>query len=59
MMEVIERKPVPVYELTCYECGSVIQYKAREVSFLRITCPVCGVSNCANTIIPVRMEDSE
>lgn len=58
-MEVIKRKPVPVYEVTCHECGSRIQYKASEVSLCHITCPVCGVSLWANTISPVRMEESE
>ena len=58
-MEVIERKAVPIYEVVCYECGSRIQYKASEVYYCHITCPVCGVSLWANTITPVRMEESE
>lgn len=58
-MEVIERKPVPVYEVTCHECGSKIQYKASEVYYFHITCPVCGMSLWANTSSPVRMEDSK
>ena len=56
-MEVIERKPIPIYEVTCHECGSRIQYKACEVSLCHITCPVCGVSLWANTIKPVRYEE--
>jgi len=56
-MEVIERRPVPIYEVTCHECKSRIQYKASEVSLCHITCPVCGVSLWANTIKPVRMEE--
>lgn len=55
-MEVIEKKPVPIYEVVCDECKSKIQYKASEVSWYHITCPVCGVSLWANTIVPVRME---
>ena len=58
-MKVIERKPIPIYEVTCRECGSKIQYKASEVYYCHITCPVCGVSLWANTISPVRMEESE
>lgn len=55
-MIVIEKKPVPVYEVTCDECGSKIQYKKSEVSLAHITCPVCGVSLWANTIRAVRYE---
>ena len=58
-MEVIERNPVPIYEVTCMECKSKIQYKASEVYYCHITCPVCGVSLWANTISPVRMEETE
>lgn len=58
-MKVVERKPVPIYELTCGECGSRIQYKACEVSMLHITCPVCGVSNRALTILPVKPKGGE
>ena len=43
-MEVIERKPVPIYEVECYECHSKIRYKKSEVYMCHITCPVCGVS---------------
>ena len=41
-MEVVERKPVPIYEVECYECHSKIRYKASEVSWCHITCPVCA-----------------
>lgn len=58
-MEVIERKPIPIYEVTCIECKSTIQYKASEVYYCHITCPVCGVSLWANTSSPVRMEETE
>lgn len=58
-MIVVERKPVPIYEMTCHECKSRIQYKAAEVSLCHITCPVCGVTLWANTISPVRMEVEE
>jgi predicted RNA-binding Zn-ribbon protein involved in translation (DUF1610 family) len=56
-MEVVERKPVPIYEIVCTECKSKIQYKAAEIFLSHITCPVCGVSLWANTIKPVRMEE--
>jgi predicted RNA-binding Zn-ribbon protein involved in translation (DUF1610 family) len=56
-MFVAEKKPVPIYEATCYECKSKIQYKKSEVSFSYITCPVCGVAIWADTIQPVRYEE--
>lgn len=52
-MLIIIRKPVPLYELTCSECGSVIRYKASEVHCMHIDCPVCGVFNWAEANIPV------
>ena len=58
-MIVVEKKPIPIYEVTCRECKSKIQYKASEVSLCHITCPVCGMSLWANTISPVRMEEIE
>lgn len=58
-MIVVEKKPIPIYEVTCRECKSKIQYKASEVSLCHITCPVCGMSLWANTISPVRMEETE
>ena len=58
-MEVVDRKPVPVYETECHECKSKIQYKAAEVAFCHITCPVCGIYVWASTIRPVRMEEGE
>lgn len=58
-MKVVDKKPVPIYEVVCDECHSKIQYKACEVSLQHITCPVCGVGLWANTIRPVRYEDAE
>lgn len=58
-MTVIEKKPVPIYEVECIECKSKIQYKAAEVSWYHITCPVCGVLLWANTIYPVKYEWTE
>lgn len=58
-MEVIERKPIPIYEVECYECHSKIQYKASEVSLYHITCPVCGILLWANTCCPVKMASEE
>ena len=57
-MKVADKKPVPVYSLICYECGSEIEYLAAEVSLCHLTCPVCGTSNWANTIRPKRFEES-
>ena len=56
-MIVIKRKPIPIYEVECFECKSKIQYKKSEVFNFHITCPVCGVSLWANTISPVKMEN--
>ena len=56
-MEVIERKPIPIYEVTCFECGSKIHYKASEVNYCHITCPVCNTLLWAMTIKPVKYED--
>ena len=56
-MKIVEKKPVPIYELECYECHSKIRYKASEVAWCHITCPVCGVSLWANTICPVEYQE--
>jgi len=58
-MIVVEKKPIPIYEETCPECKSRIQYRKSEVMTCHITCPVCGVSVWADTIWPVRMEGEE
>ena len=58
-MTVVDKKPVPIYQVVCYECKSTIQYKASEVMWHHITCPVCGASLWANTIAPVRMDEVE
>lgn len=58
-MEVVERKPIPIYEVECYECGSKIQYKLSETYYCHIICPVCGTSNWAMTVMPVRYEEEE
>ena len=55
-MNVIDRKPVPIYEVVCEECGSKIEYKASEMYWHHITCPVCGISNWANALCAVRYE---
>lgn len=58
-MTVIEKKPVPLYEVVCYECGSKLRYKASDVHYSHITCPVCGISLWAMTIKPVAYEDGK
>lgn len=58
-MIVAEKKPVPIYEVTCFECKSKIQYKKSEVFICHIKCPVCGVSLWADMIQPVRFEAGE
>ena len=56
-MIVVERKPAPVYEVKCWECGSKIRYKASEVISGFISCPVCGVAIMANKIQRVKTEE--
>ena len=58
-MVVFDRKPVPIYELRCAECKSVIWYKAAEISLCHITCPVCGFSNWADAVAPIEMRETE
>ena len=59
-MTVVVRMSVPIYETECGECGSIIQYRAAEVSFTGyITCPVCGMSVWAQTINPIKYECEE
>lgn len=58
-MIVVEKKPVPIYEVECIECKSKIQYTKSEVFTCHIQCPVCGVSLWASTIQPVRYEEGE
>lgn len=57
-MEAVDKKPVPIYSVECNECHSVIEYKASEVAWCHIQCPVCGMSVWASTIDPVRMEET-
>lgn len=60
MMNVVDRKPVPIYETECSECHSKIQYRKSEASIgPYIICPVCGMSVWAETILPVRYEENE
>ena len=58
-MQIVERKPVPIYEVTCFECGSKIRYQASEVHYCHITCPICRTLLWAMTINPVAFEDAE
>lgn len=58
-MIVVDKKPVPIYEVKCPECKSKIQYKKSEVFVCHIQCPVCGVAVWADTIAPVRFVDME
>lgn len=58
-MFVAEKKPVPIYEATCDECESKIQYKRSEVSSGYIICPVCGVAIWADANQFVRYEEGE
>ena len=52
-MTIVERKPVPIYEVVCFECGSRLRYHASEVHYCHITCPVCNTLLWAMTVSPV------
>lgn len=56
-MTVIEQKPVPIYEVECFECKSKLHYKKSEVSNCFITCPVCGISIMVTPLRPVTLRD--
>lgn len=58
-MEVVNKQPIPIYEVECEECKSKIRYKKSEVVWCHITCPVCGVSLWADTIQPVEYREAE
>lgn len=58
-MIVVEKKPIPIYEVVCWECKSKIQYKNSEVFYSHITCPVCGTSLWAMTMNPVCYQETE
>lgn len=56
-MIVVKRNPIPLYEIECYECKSVIRYQASEVDASKhITCPACGVEIPIWSCCPVEME---
>ena len=56
-MTVIDKKPVPLYETECRECGSRVRYKAVETINAHIDCPVCGTNIWALTVNPVDYEE--
>ena len=58
-MIVVDKKPVPLYEMECSECHSKIRYKKSEVIGCHIYCPVCGVYLWADTIIPIKEDEEE
>jgi phage FluMu protein Com len=58
-MQIVERKPIPLYEVVCFECGSKLRYQASEVNYCHITCPVCRTLLWAMTINPAGFEDAE
>lgn len=56
-MIVVKRNPIPLYEVECYECKSIIHYQASEVdTWKHITCPVCRVEIPIWSCYPVDME---
>ena len=60
IMKVVDKKPVPLYEVECHECKSRIRYKKSEVHYTGyITCPVCGLSLWASTILPVKFGEED
>ena len=40
-MKVIKRGEIPIYEIECSTCGSLIRYSAAEVEGEEFPCPVC------------------
>ena len=52
-MTIVVKEPVPIYELRCFECNSIIRYKKSETSYQFLNCPVCGMPNSASTYKPV------
>lgn len=58
-MIVVDKKPVPLYEVECGECHSKIQYKKSEVTVCHIYCPVCGVYLWADTTTPITKEEEK
>ena len=58
-MEIVKEMPVPIYEVECYECHSVIRYKRSDVHLCSIICPVCGVLLNATAAFPVNEERRE
>lgn len=58
-MEIVKEMPVPIYEVECYECHSIIRYKRSDVNLGSIVCPVCGVILRATTVFPVNAERHE
>lgn len=58
-MEIVKEMPVPIYEVECYECHSVIRYKRSDVHLGSIVCPVCGMTLHTTTVFPVNAERRE
>ena len=58
-MIIVERKPVPIYEIECIECHSILHFKKSEVRSCFISCPVCDMSNMVTLFHPVEYEDGE
>ena len=52
-MEIIKENPVPIYELECNECHSVIHYQKSDAPYSMISCPVCGTLVFATGMNPV------
>ena len=50
-MTIVEKKPVPIYEIECFECHSIFQFKKSETDCFHdcIICPVCRRLNYAST----------
>ena len=57
-MVVFDKKPVPMYEVECWECHSIIQYKRSEIINLFARCPVCGVLISVIPTSPINKEEN-
>jgi len=58
-MTVIDKKPVPLYEQKCSECGSTFIFRKAEISFNQLNCPVCGFVQWASFSHKVKGEGEE
>lgn len=58
-MKVVKVGRVPVYEMECPECHSVLQFTTLDIEYpCIISCPVCGKSCSADLSNRIDEEDT-